>query len=153
MGTSCRHLGNGARLLAGALLVLLAFTPTARADWRLSPKDVREEVKSVVTGQLAAFRREDIPAAYAFASTSIKQQFRLPVYERMIRRGYAPLLGHAGAEPGVVRDNGGGMAMLSVSVRVPDGQVLRYRYHLLHEDGRWFVSGVMPESEAPKGET
>jgi hypothetical protein len=134
-------------LLSGVMVA-----PWARADWRVSPKEVREEVKSVVSNQLAAFQREDIPAAYAFASTSIKQQFRLPVYERMIRRGYAPLLGHAEAQPGVVRDNGGGMAMLPVTVRVPGGAVLRYRYHLLEEDGRWSVSGVMPEGEAPKGE-
>lgn len=132
------------------VFALLGLALAARADWRLSPKDVRADVKAVVTSQLEAFRREDIPAAYAFAATSIKQQFRLPVYERMIRRGYAPLLGHARAEPGVVRDDGGAMAMLPVSVHVSEGQVVRYRYHLLREDGNWRVSGVMPDPAAPK---
>lgn len=136
-----------------SIAAILSLAATAQADWRLSPKEVREEVKSVVASQLEAFQREDIPAAYAFAATSIRQQFRLPVYERMIRRGYAPLLRHARAEPGVVRDDGGAMAMLPVAVHVSDGRVVRYRYHLLREDGKWRVSGVMPDLSAPKRET
>jgi len=143
------------RLLLAVLAAagFLAAGVRAAGDWRLSPRDIREEVKSVVADQLRAFQREDIPAAYAFASSGIKQQFRLPVYERMIRRGYAPLLKHVRAEPGVVRDDGGAMAMLPVVVHGDDGQTSRFRYHLLREDGQWRVSGVMPEGDAPKGET
>lgn len=145
---------RGLGFLSLWLIGLGAATAAAAADgWRMSPKEVREEVKAVVADQLRAFQREDIPAAYAFAAASIRQQFRLPVYERMIRRGYAPLLKHARAEPGIVRDDGAAMAFLPVIVHDRDGKVVRYRYHLLREEGVWRVSGVLPEISAPKGET
>lgn len=145
--------------IAGMLLALAAAgwsgasASAAERGWRMSPKEVREEVKAVVADQLEAFQREDFPAAYAFAAAGIRQQFRLPVYERMIRRGYAPLLKHERAEPGVVRDDGAAMAFLPVIVHDRDGKIVRYRYHLLREDGVWRVSGVLPEITVPKGET
>lgn len=136
------------------MALALWFAPATRgSDWRLSPREVRDEVKLVVTDQLRAFQREDIAAAYALAASSIRQQFRLPIYERMIRRGYAPLLKHERADAGVVRDDGAAMAMLLVIVRDRDGRLIRYNFHLLREDGAWRVSGVLPEPTAPKAET
>ncbi len=135
-------------LLAGLAAGLVA----AGTDWRLSPRVVRDGVKAVVTTQLGAFQREDFRAAYALASRGIRQQFRLPVYKQMIRRGYAALLRHEKAETGVVQDNGAGLATLPVIIRPAEGVAVRYRYHLVQEDGVWRVNGVMPEPPAPKGE-
>jgi hypothetical protein len=139
------------RWLAAVVLGLAGVLPAA-GEWRLSPREVRDEVKVVVAAQLEAFQREDFAAAYALAATGIRRQFRLPVYERMIRRGYAPLLGHDRADPGVVQDDGGAMATMPVIVRDREGRPARFRYHLLREDDGWRVSGVMPEKVERKGE-
>jgi len=143
------------RQLAGGLalfLGLLAGAGAAPGDWRVSPREVREEVKAVAVDQLRAFQREDFAAARALAATAIRQQFRPAVYERMIRRGYAELVGHARAEVGVVRDDGQGLALVPVIVHGGDGKVARFRYHLLREEGAWRVTGVLPEPRAPKGD-
>ncbi len=97
-------------------------------------------------------RREDFPAAYALASLGIKQQFRPPVYEQMIRRGYPALLRHRRAELGVVQDSGAGRAAVPVILHPAEGAKARYRYHLVREDGAWRVNGVMPEPAAAKGD-
>ena len=86
------------------------------------------------------------------AATAIRQQFRPAVYECMIRRGNAELVGHARAEVGVVRDDGQGLALVPVIVHGGDGKVARFRYHLLREEGAWRVTGVLPEPRAPKGD-
>lgn len=143
-----RQLMGGLALFLG----LLGAAPAAPGDWRISPQEVREEVKGVVGDQLRAFQREDFNAARALAATAIQQQFRPAVYERMIRRGYAELVAHARAEAGVVRDDGQGLALVPVIVHARDGKVARFRYHLLREDGAWRVTGVLPEPRAPKGD-
>jgi hypothetical protein len=138
-----------------ALLLLLALAAglhATPADWRLSPREVRDGVKAVVTVQLEALQREDFRAAYALASRGIRQQFRLPVYERMIRRGYGAMLRHRRAETGVVQDNGDGLATLPVFIRPAEGATVRYRYHLVWEEEAWRVNGVMPEPPAAPGE-
>jgi hypothetical protein len=134
-------------------LGLLGAAPAAPGDWRVSPREVRDEVKTVVGDQLRAFQREDFTAARALAAAAIQQQFRPAVYERMIRRGYAELVGHERAEVGIVRDDAQGLALVPVIVHVPGGKVARFRYHLLREEGAWRVTGVLPERAAPPGDT
>jgi hypothetical protein len=78
-------------------MFLSGMLPGMRAagpELRLSPKAIRDEVRAVVEGQLAAFRTGDFAAAHDFAATGIRQQFDVRWFTLLIRRGYPALLRH-----------------------------------------------------------
>src|SRR5207244_521302 len=52
-----------------------------------------EKVAAVVLDQLAALRVGDFASAYRHAAAGIKLQFPLESFERMVREGYAALVG------------------------------------------------------------
>ena len=49
-------------------------------------------IRAVIADQLAAFRRDDAGAAFAFASPTIRQKFRTAeTFMAMVREGYLPV--------------------------------------------------------------
>jgi hypothetical protein len=110
------------------LLGLLASVSAAEPRMRLSPKMVRDEVRTVVESQLAALRKGDFETAYGFAAKGIRRQFDARVFGLMLKRGYAPLLRHIKEDLGIVRDDGEGTAQMAVTVTDSLNRSTAYRY-------------------------
>ena len=74
------------------LFLLLAFWASpafAQAPVDLPAAD-RAAIRRVIESQIAAFRRDDGPAAFAFATPHIQAMFGTPEnFLAMVRRGYA----------------------------------------------------------------
>ena len=137
-------------VVACALLVLVAGA--AESEMRLSPKPVREEVRAVVQGQLAALRAGDFATAYGYAAAGIKERFDDEVFAAMIRRGYPALLQAREAELGMVHDHAGEYAEVTVSVRDRQKHTVTYRYRLVHEEEGWRIAGVTLEPRPSRGD-
>ncbi len=76
-------------ILLTALLVLPPMAAQATAD--PTPED-RAAIVQVIRNQLAAFQRDDGPAAFSFSSAKIQSMFGTPEnFMRMVRAGYAPV--------------------------------------------------------------
>ncbi len=87
---SSERIGAMRRFLASALAILVltahAFAQTPAAD--IGAAD-RAAIKGVIESQIAAFRRDDGPAAFAFAAPAIKRMFGTPEnFMDMVRGGY-----------------------------------------------------------------
>ena len=134
------------------LLGLLAGARAAEPEVHLSPKKVRDEVRAVVEAQLAALKSGDFGTAYEFAARGIRRQFDERLFAAMIRRGYAPLLKPDKTELGLVRDDSGGTAQVSVTVTDRQKRSTVYRYWLAKEEEVWRISGVMLEQRPPRGD-
>ncbi len=151
------------RLLAVLLFVLVA-TPVAVAapapslaqapDSGADPAIHAEAFRAVISGQMAAFARDDGAAALAFAAPSIQRLFGTPErFMAMVRGGFQPVY-----RPRTVafeapirvpaRDNSGGGSgeALAQPVRVtgPDGRPVLAMYHMERQgDGSWRIAGVV----------
>jgi hypothetical protein len=136
-------------LLASA--VLLAAQPSA--DWRISSRPTRLAVHAVVDGQLAALQAGRFDVAYTFAARGIREQFSAAVFAEMIRRGYAPLLGHRARRLGLVRDDER-RAYVDVTLVDAQNRPIRYRYELTREGADWRIAGVVAlPGESGRGDT
>lgn len=107
-----------------------------------SLKKVRTEVRAVVEAQLKAFQDGDYGAAYEFASAGLQQKFTVPLFERLIRRGYPALPRHARAELGIGREAGKDRVAIVVSVYDGRGRQTDYLYLLVRQSGGWRIEGV-----------
>jgi hypothetical protein len=126
-------------VLAGSLLRPLA----ARAD---DPADVppadRTAIADVISRQIDAFRHDDAPAAFAFASPMIQGMFGDPAhFLAMVQRGYPPVYRprsvHIGAL--VMHD---GRIVQRVELVGPDGARELALYTMEREpDGSWRIDG------------
>jgi hypothetical protein len=77
------------------LLLCLQATP-GRAQSSTTPSELSEAdrvaIRAVIEDQLAAFQRDDGPAAFAHASPAIRIMFGTPEnFMRMVRQGYQPV--------------------------------------------------------------
>ncbi len=136
--------------------LLLSFAigqPIVAPTMRLSSGAVRTDVKAVVAAQLKALQGRDFNAAYIYAARGIKAQFDLPLFALLMQRGYAPLLKHQTVEMGVVRDNGAGLAQVTVTVLDQRQQRTTYRYALVKEAVDWRIAGVVLEQSPLLGDT
>jgi ABC-type transporter MlaC component len=148
---SMRALRNA---LVGWMLALGWLTAgwAAEPAWRISPKEMRDDVHAVVDAQLTALRSGDFAAAYALAARGIQRRFDERLFAAMMRRGYAPLLRASEADIGVVRDLRGEQAQVTVAVVDGRKENIVYRYWLVREDGKWRVNGVTAESAPAQGD-
>jgi hypothetical protein len=70
------------------LLVLLAGSPPAAADGRVTGSDLLE-IRAVIHRQIDAFRRDDAPGAFALASPGVQQAFGTPQrFLEVVRMAY-----------------------------------------------------------------
>lgn len=120
---------------------------------RLSPREIREAVRAVVSGQLDALQAGRFDEAYAYAARGIRRQFPAPVFAEMLRRGYPALIGHSRRDLGLVRDDRAGRAYVDVTVFDTKDRAVRFRYQLVLERDAWRVEGVLPLRPAPRGDT
>jgi len=86
-----------------AVAFLMITTSYLRAD---DPTDVR----TVISQQLDAFRRDDAMAAYGYAAPNIQRLFPSPdIFMRMVQGGYGPVFRSETATFGTLRPEGGGL--------------------------------------------
>lgn len=140
--------------LAGIILLLglWGVAPAAEPEMRLSSKKVRDEVRAIVEGQLAALQAGKFEVAYGYAASGIKRQFDEQVFTLMIKRGYPALVRPGKVDPGLVRDDGKGSAQVVVTVTDQLNREITYRYLLVKEAVGWRISGVVPEPKPPRGD-
>ena len=96
-----------------------------------------------VLDQLAAFRRGDWAAAYAFASSAIQAQFAPEAFRAMVTGGYAPIARSVSATVGRVEALDGQRGLVEVRVEGENGETIDALYELVEEQGAWRVHGVV----------
>lgn len=129
------------RSLLATLLVIAALCGPARAQF--APAD-RAAIEAVIAGQIDAFRRDDGPAAFAFAAPGIQATFGTPErFMGMVRGAYAPVyrprqVEFAGIEP---HDDD---RVQAVELVGPDGDAQRALYTMQRgPDGKWRIAGCV----------
>jgi hypothetical protein len=132
-------------LLAACLVagLLSCVVGRARAD---APADVpqadREAIAAVIGKQIDAFRHDDAPAAFGYASPMIQGMFGDPAhFLAMVQRGYPPVYRPRSVQFGalVMRD---GRIVQRVDIVGPDGTGELALYTMEREpDGTWRIDG------------
>lgn len=131
-------------LSVGVLLLGLAFGP-ARAQ------DAEADIRSVISGQIEAFKADDFETAFSFASPAIKQMFGSPSnFGAMVQTGY-PMVWR----PAQVRFSGlettGGRTVQSVVVTDQSGALFVLDYEMIEVDGGWQIDGVTVRRDGDAG--
>lgn len=137
---------------AAAMLLLTVLLPAAAvadapiADQPLGPS-ARQAIHAVIENQIAAFRNDDGPAAFALASPTVQRLFRTPGrFMRMVRRDYRPVY-----RPRkfvfmelAVRE---GQPIQQVLLHAPEGGVV-FAFYLMERqpNGEWRINGVVLSS-------
>jgi Domain of unknown function (DUF4864) len=109
--------------------------------FELSNETMEGQLRGVIQSQLAAFRQDDYPRAYTYASAAVKAQVALPAFERMVKLGYPLIAQSRSAQFGVTFDNGE-QAVVNVVIVGRSGHARHYRYILQKEGTSWKVFGV-----------
>jgi hypothetical protein len=135
-----------ARIVALTIAMLLALATAARADERPSglPEADRSAIRTVIEGQLGAFRRDDEAAAFGYASPGIQRLFNDPAtFMEMVRRGYRPVYRPRMVAFGALVELDGRTAQ-KLELVGPDGARELALYFMEREpDGTWRVDGCL----------
>jgi hypothetical protein len=129
-------------LLLGFLLGLAVVgARAAEGGFRTSKRQVRQEVVAAVTGQLAAFRAEDVSKAYDYAAAGMRAQTSLRRFAAIVRENYPEIWANERAEFGLVRDDGTHATVLVHVVSARGGAT--FDYVLIRERGGWRIGSVL----------
>ena len=128
--------------LVAAMLSL--FADRGRADDAAIGEPDRGAIRAVIESQLAAFRRDDGAAAFAFASPTIQQMFLNPdVFMEMVRAGYRPVYRPREVEFRELVSEGG-EPVQRVFLVGPDGVPAMALYFMQRQpDGTWRINGCI----------
>ena len=125
------------------LMVLMAIgtADQAKAADRMPDGAVAE---ALITGQIAAFRRDDAAAAYGFASPKIQRMFGSPeIFMQMVKQGYMAVYRPQSITFGKLALTAQGPVQ-AVSIVGPDGQAVMALYSLQQQpDGSWRIDGCV----------
>ncbi len=126
-------------LLAAAIATASTFSPASRAD---ELDGAAAAIRSVIESQMAAFRIDDGPAAFAFASPGIQAQFQTPeIFMSMVKTGYAPVYRPQSVEFRELMHAAGGPVQV-VHIVGPDGSAVLALYSMEQQpDGSWRIDG------------
>jgi hypothetical protein len=130
----CRR--SAARAVGLALLTLAATAAGQGAD-------PRADMARTVLDQLAAFRRDDWTAAYAYASAAIQSHFDLEAFRQMVTGGYAPIARSITATVSHVEVVDPSHGLVEVRVEGANGEMVDALYELVDEQGQWRINGVL----------
>lgn len=140
------------RTILGPVFVLLlafaaALAPTAHADELDS--DAAAAIRSVIENQMAAFKVDDGPAAFAYASPTIQQQFQTPeIFMSMVKTGYPSVYRPQSVEFRELTQEARGPVQV-VHIVGPDGRAVLALYSMEQQpDGSWRIDGCTL-TEAP----
>ena len=114
--------------------VRAADAPVAVAD--------QAAIRSVITDQIDAFRRDDAASAFSLAAPAIQGMFQTPGdFIEMVRRGYAAVYRPRSFDFTSLTQEDGTISQF-VDLIGPDGAAYTARYMMEREpDGSWRISG------------
>jgi hypothetical protein len=121
-------------LIAGAAQAQTPATEIAAGD--------RATIRQIITDQIAAFRRDDGPGAFAYASPMIQNMFGTPeLFMDMVRNGYPPVYRPQRFEFARLVWMDGQLTQL-VDIVGPDGIAVTAAYAMeLQPNGVWRING------------
>jgi ketosteroid isomerase-like protein len=124
-----------------AVLGLVSLASAARAADPVSAAD-QAAIDRVITSQIEAFRRDDAPGAFQYASPGIQQQFGdAETFLSAVREAYRPVYRPQSFSFGAL-ETGDGKVTQPVDLIGPDGRGARAIYDMEREaDGNWRISG------------
>jgi Domain of unknown function (DUF4864) len=128
--------------LLGALTAVLLLAAPGVAQ---TPDPGRQAaaMQQTVLDQLAAFRRDDWPTAYSFASQAIRAQFTPEAFREMVSRGYPAIAQSASATVLRTQPADAGRGYVEIRVHGQNGQTVDALYELIDEQGAWKINGVV----------
>jgi hypothetical protein len=129
-------------LVAFVTLALSLSAGAARAEGPNVSDSDRAAIRGAIEGQIAAFRRDNAPGAFAFAAPTIQRMFGTPdVFLNMVRTGYAPVYRPREVEFRALVEGEGGPVQ-QVLVVGPDGVPVLALYSMQRQtDGSWRING------------
>jgi len=137
------------RLAALVAAVLLALAMSGvRAE--VADGD-RAAIRTIITGQIEAFRRDDGDAAYAYAAPAIRDFFPTAViFMDMVRKGYQPVYRPQAFTFGPIVESPFGLKQ-KVYLTGPDGRGYVAEYTMQRQpDGTWKINGcVILKDDSP----
>jgi hypothetical protein len=126
-----------------ALLAALALATTLAAPVRAEIADGdRAAIQSMIASQIDAFRHDDGPAAYNFASPAIQGLYpTVESFMTMVEKGYPPVYRPQAFTFGPARETANGI-MQRVFITGPDGASYVAEYSMQRQpDGTWKING------------
>ena len=100
------------------------------------------DIRSVIDGQITAFRADDFGAAFAFASPNIKGIFGTPDrFGQMVRQGYPMVHRPEDLRYLALRDEAG-RKVQRVMIRDAQGRVHMLDYEMIETPEGWLINGV-----------
>ncbi len=130
-------------VLLAALATAVLFGPALAQDAAEPAGAQRQAIVAVISAQLAAFQRDDGTGAFAYASPTIRREFRTAEnFMAMVRSGYRAVYRPAEVaflDTRVER----GMTVQLVRLLGPDGRSVVAAYEMQRQpDGSWRINGV-----------
>jgi ketosteroid isomerase-like protein len=134
-----------------ALVAVLATAPLAAQTQPNLPAAEKRAIRTVIEGQMGAFRADDGERAFGFASPNIRGIFRTADnFMAMVRNGYQPVYRPREVRFGDLVTVEAALVQ-KVYVTGPDGRRVLALYVMERQgDGRWLINGCMlaePEDE------
>lgn len=126
------------------LLIALVAPAAAQVPADISAND-RATIRTIIEGQMAAFRRDDGAAAFAFASPNIQTMFGTPEnFLAMVRQGYAPVYRPRSVAFEDIIAGDVGQPVQLVRVVGPEGETVIAAYEMTRlPDGTWRINGCI----------
>jgi hypothetical protein len=124
------------------LCALLLFVAAASPAAEVSKEDAAA-IRKVISEQIDAFRRDDGPRAFSFATAGIRAQFGTPeVFMEMVRSQYAVVYRPKSVQfqPSEIVD---GQVVQPVRMTDAEGQTWLAIYPMLREAGVWRTNGCL----------
>ena len=123
-----------------ALLFVFALKSSAFSDGQ---GIAMKEVRAIISGQIDAFKKNDLKKAYTFAAPNIKAQFSSPeVFGLMVRKGY-PVIWRPKSYKFAKFKSLGNRCIQRVLFQSYDGSLETYDYILEKNDDIWQIAGVL----------
>lgn len=141
-------------MLRRAVLLILLLVMGVGAHAQTPATDIaaadRAAIRQVIGDQIAAFRRDDGPGAFAYASPTIQGMFGTPeIFMDMVRSGYQPVYRPRSVAFADLVYIDGRLTQL-VDIVGPDGVPVVAAYGLEQQpDGSWRIGGcqILPARE------
>ncbi len=129
--------------IAGCLVVLSGLMISLQAGLAQAPEDL----KSIISRQIDAFRNNDGVTAFGFASLRLRAIFQSPDrFMEMVRRQYAPVYRPERFRFGQTSLETAGRPVQIVDIVDQQGRQWRAVYAFeQHPDGTWRIAGVRLE--------
>ena len=126
--------------------VVFALTLDVAAARAQPAPDVRAASEPALR-QLEAFNRNDYDAAYAFASSEIRQLFDRAAFERMVKGGYPEIAASARVRIAEHRVAPNGHVFLLLKILGANGRHIEAVYEMVLESDVWKINGVVAQPD------